>query len=352
MNRFFLGAALAAALLLVPAAPAAAASGITSPGAGEVVAADAVVPLRAVVDGPVMRPSELTLRGPGQAQGEVVAVQTSPQGGELAYDFDTSCAKRLCTGRAPARNGTWILELRGGAQDERTFVLRIPPAAPVDVAAVRSERGVRVVWQQGDEPDLTGFSIEAASGALVRDGIGLDACDAERRCSVEVPEDAGAWSVRAFRSACPECAEVLPSQPSAVVRPADAPKPLVPAPDVPEAAPAPPPPDEEQTSARPEAQRDAFTRAFGSGRRTASAAAPAPAAAQPAAPVPDGAYDTTLGYAEQERVLSTVRPPGPRVPDSVASLATPDRLRLAVLCGLMIAVSVWLRRWARRAIAD
>lgn len=352
MKRFCVATGLGAALLLVPAAPAAAASGITSPGAGETVVADAVVPLRALVEGPVTGPSELTLRGPDAAEGEVVAVQTSPAGGELAYDFDTACATRLCTGRVPALNGTWTVELRGAAEDERSFVLRIPPAAPVDVAAVPSEGGVRVMWRQGDEPDLTGYAVQDERGGNVRDGIALEACDAERQCSVEVPQDAGAWTVRAFRSVCPGCGEVLASESSATVR-AAAPPPLVPA--SPPAAPStgPPPPSAKSAAARPGAQRDAFTRAFGTGRRPLTAGAPAPPAAQPAAPLPDGTFDPTLGYAEQERVLSTAPAPAPRgAPESVASLATADRLRLGLLAAVMVAAAVWLRRWARRAIRD
>ena len=339
-----------AAALLVPAAPASAAGGITSPGAGEVVTADAVVPVRAVVEGPAAEPSELTLQEPGAADPQVVAVSTSPSGGELAYDLDTSCVRAVCTSPAPARNGTWTVRLDGAASDERTFELRIPPAAPTGVAAARSESGVLVRWRLGPEPDLTGYAVRDPSGAVVRDGIGTDACDVEGRCSVEVPEDGGPWSVVAFRSTCPDCAEVLASPASEPVAVQGAAPP-----DVPGEAPAVVP--EQSPSAAPEDraapdQAAAFTRAFGTGRRTAVAPPPAPQAVLPAQPQPDGTFGTELGYAAPEAVPAPPRSSTARAQDALASLPAGERLRLLVLSSLMVGAAVWLRRWARRAIAD
>ena len=335
------------AALLVPAAPASAAGGITSPGAGEVVTADAVLPLRAVVEGPSTQPSELTLQAPGADEAQVVAVQTSPSGGELAYDFDTSCARVVCTGRVPARNGTWTVRLNGPTTDERTFDVRIPPAAPVDVAAARSESGVVVRWRLGAEPDLTGYAVRDASGA-VRGRTGTDVCDVEGVCRVEVPEQGRSWSVVAFRTTCPGCAEVLASpasEPASVSGAAPAAAPVV----VPEPSPSPSP--AAQRREVPD-QGAAFTRAFGTGRAAAAPAPAAPRAAQPAPVQPDGTFGTELGYAAPDVALATPRSPASRAQDALASVPESDRLRLLVLSSLMIGAAVWLRRWARRTIAD
>lgn len=353
MNRSVLPAAVLAAALLVPGAPASAAGGITSPGVGEVVTADAVVALRAVVDGPTTAPSELTLQAPGATAAQVVDVSTSPSGGELAYDLDTACVRAVCTtGPAPARNGTWTVRLDGPARDERTFDLRIPPAVPAEVAASPSESGVVVRWSLGAEPDLTGYAVRDAAGAVVRDGIGPETCDVEGRCHAEVPESGGSWSVVAFRSACPDCAEVLASPASEPVTVSAETGPVVPgdAPGAPASSPAPAPAAERR---RVPDQGTAFTRAFGTGAR---AAAPAPpGAAVPPAPAPappDGAYGGALGYAAPEAVLVSPRSPSVRAQEALAALPVGERLRLLVLSSLMIGAAVWLRRWARRVIAD
>lgn len=340
-------AALVAALVLLPVLPAAAASGITSPGAGEVVTAHAVVPLRAVVEGPDAEPSELSLRAPGASTADVVAVSTSPDGGELAHDLDTACAAAACVGSAPAANGTWTLTLSGAAEDARTFVLRIPPAAPVEVRADRSERGVTVRWQQGDEPDLRGFRVEDASGRLVRDRVALDACDAERFCSAEVPETSGPWAVRALRATCPDCRDLLVSPPSDLVQ-AEGVGPV-------EAAAVPPAPAGGQP-AQPQrpGQADAFRSAFGSGRPVVQPPAPPPGrAVLPALPQDLGEYGSELGYQERELVVAEPRAPLSRAQEAVTSaLLTGERVRLLVLSALMVGGSLWLRRWARRVIAD
>lgn len=343
--------AVLAAGLLLTAAPASAADGITAPGTGEVVTVDGLVPLRAVVDGPVSEPSELSLLAPGATSAEVVAVSTDPAGGELAHDLDTSCTAAVCGGRTPAANGTWTLRLSGAAEDERTFVLRIPPAAPVDVAADPSEAGVRLRWAQGDEPDLRGYRVEDQNGKAVRDRLGLDVCDPDRACQVELPGDGGTYAVRAYRATCPDCTELLTSPASALVRaegdagPQPAADVVAPAPS-PSAAPAGPP------RSRPD-QRSAFLGAFGALRPGAPAAVPAPAQrAVPPAP-PAGSFDAELGYGEQELVVRERRAPLGRAGDAIgATVATGERVRLLVLSGLMIGGALWLRRWARRVITE
>jgi hypothetical protein len=334
-----------AAVLLLPAAPAVAAGGITSPGAGEVVTADAVLPLRAVVEGPVTGPSELTLTEPGSDVEQVVAVSTSPGGGELAYDFDTSCADSVCAQRSPARNGSWLLRLRGSASDERTFDLRIPPAAPVELTAEPVGGGVLLQWRRGAEPDLTGYAVEDAQGALVRGGIGLDACDASGRCRAEVPSEAGAWAVRAYRQVCPDCVTTLRSSRSETVAlqaAADSPV------DV--AVPAPasePPPEESRPPLRD--QRSAFAQAFGAGRPAVGELPRGAAPAGPPAAQPDGAYDLELGY---DAPQAGSAPGRESVGEALSALGSADRVRLTLVSGLLIGGALWLRRWARRVIAD
>ena len=341
----------ALALAVLPAGPAAAAGGITSPAPGKVVAVDGVLPLRAVVEGPVVRPSELSLQAPGAEVAEVVAVSASPSGGELAADLDTRCTTAVC---APAPNGEWVLRLSGGADDERRFVLRIPPAAPVDVAAHRSDAGAVVRWRRGDEPDLVGYAVRAASGEVVVDRIGLDACDAERRCAVEVPADGGAWSVTAYRSTCPDCREVLASPASAVARATEEeagvagqlPRPV---------APAPPPSDDAPRRARPD-QYAAFSRYFAGGPRTA-AAVPQRVAPPARAQLPDGTYDVSLGgaapVAPADVGAPRSRPPIARAQQAVSDLlSSGDRARLLALSAVLLGASFVLRRWAHQAIDD
>lgn len=341
-------AALTAGLLLLPAAPASAAGGITAPGSGEIVTADALVPLRAVVDGPVTEPTELSLQAPGAASADVVAVSADPNGGELAHDLDTACASGVCTERAPAANGTWTLRLSGAAEDERTFVLRIPPAAPGGVGAERSEAGVLVRWRQGDEPDLRGYRVEDARGAVVRDRLGLDVCDPERVCQVEVPEQGGAWTVRAYRATCPDCRELLASPTSTVVRAEGDSDPL--AAVAPEPSPA---PQQAAPPARRPDQRGAFLRSFGAGRPSAKAAPQPVRPAVQAPPQSGGSYGSELDYGEREVVVAEPAAPLSQAQDAgTSALGTGNRWQLLVLSGLMVGASLWLRRWARRVIAD
>jgi hypothetical protein len=351
--RSLLSVGVVAGLLLLPAAPAAAASGITSPGAGELVTADGVLDLRAVVDGPTARPSELTLQAPDAETAEVVAVEPpSPSGAELQYDFRTACATRVCASRTPAVNGTWTLRLRGQASDERQFVLRIPPAAPTEVAAAPSESGVTVSWAKGAEPDLTGYVVTDRRGRVVQDGISLDYCDAEGVCQVEVPEDAGAWSVRALRSVCPGCREELASPLSKPVG-ARAAAPVLPAARPGQGGSADEPPAKNQPSRRADQSR-AFARAFGG--PVAPVAAPTRQTQQVTAQQSQqqvGAPRVQLGYGTREVVVRQPVAPLSGVQNAVGSaLGSGDRTRLIVLSIFMIAGSLWLRQWLRRTVTS
>lgn len=343
-------ASLGAVLLLgglSPAAPAWAEGGaITSPGPDETFVAHAVVPLRAVVDGPSAEPSELRLIEPGTGAEQVVAVSTAPGGGELAADFDTACAATVCTQPLPARNGKWTLRLRGAADDERTFSLRIPPAAPVDVRAEPAGSQVLLQWRRGAEPDLTGFDVQSGDGRLVRSGISLDACDGDGRCSLEVAPDVEAWTVRAHRRTCPDCSATLASPPSEPARLGDGPVETA----LPEVQPAPTgePAPEDPDRRELVDQRDAFRQAYGTGVRGQQQAPPrpAPVGPQPAAE-PDGAFDTELGYGDP----AAQGPGGPlrSIEESLDAMSTGSRVLLLGMAAALVGTSWWLRRWARRA---
>lgn len=346
-----LGSLLAGAFLLSPlAVPAAAASGITSPGDGEIVAEHAVVPVRAAVDGPGVTPSELSLLAPGATTAEVVAVQSSPRGGELAYDFDTACSTRVCSGRAPAVNGTWTVRLTGSASDERAFVLRIPPARPTVLDASRAEAGAVVRWRLGDEPDLTGYAVEGPDGRVVRGDVDLSACDPQGTCSVVVPEQAGPWTVRAFRAECPGCSGVLASVASEpVALGSAAPVAGLPVPPGGVTAPGQAPSSAAAPARRGPDQRTAFASAFGDVRPRPPSSAAAPGAAAPLVPETGGAYDVRLGYAPPSAAVP--QPTLGRAQDAAGQLLNADP-RLVLLSLAMVGAALWLRRWARRAIAE
>jgi hypothetical protein len=70
-------------------------------------------------------------------------------------------------------------------------------------------------------------------------------------------------------------------------------------------------------------------------------------------PEVDGEFEEELGYGEREIVVTQPRPPLNRAQDAVASaLGQGNRIPLLVLSAVMIALGVWLRRWARRAISE
>ncbi len=180
-------APLAAAGLVAVATPALAA-GITSPGNGVTYATDTTIAIRADIS--TTTRTELRLKDPSGAE-QVVdsgAGTLTNNAATLSYDLDTSCAtypSPSCSGRAPARNGTWTVRLAGGATGSSTFVVRIAPAAPTSVAAnADGTRAVVVSWRKGDEPDLVGWTLYG-DGGVVQSLIGLDSCSGTA-CSTTV----------------------------------------------------------------------------------------------------------------------------------------------------------------------
>lgn len=218
-----LSAPLAGAGLLAAASPAVAGGGITSPGSGVAFTSDTTVRIAAAISG--TNRVDMKLKSPVSSTAQTVA---SGQGtltnsnASLSYDLDTSCAtypSSSCSGRAPAPNGVWTVSLSGGANDTRTFTLRIPPRTPTGLsAAPDGYRAVVVSWRKGDEPDLTGWTLYG-DGGVVQDGIGTDACSGTS-CSTTVTYAADGtgthtYSLTSHRSVAPGSSETLESSRSA-----------------------------------------------------------------------------------------------------------------------------------------
>jgi hypothetical protein len=214
-----LAAPLAGVGVLAAAPPAVAGGGITSPGSGVTFTSDTTVRITASISGTTQ--VDLRLKSPAATSAQTV---DSGQGtltnssATLSYDLDTSCAtypSSSCSGRAPARNGVWTISLSGGANDTRTFTLRIPPRTPTGLtASPDGSRAVVVSWRKGDEPDLTGWTLYG-DGGVVQDGIGTDACSGTS-CSTTVTYAADGtgthtYSLSAHRSVAPGSSETLES---------------------------------------------------------------------------------------------------------------------------------------------
>jgi hypothetical protein len=171
---------LVGAGLLLSAAPASAATGITAPGNGVDYTSDTQIHITATVDRNTGN-AQLRLQSPGGSP-EVVdsASTTLTAGASLSYDFDTAtCASfpSPCSGRAEALNGEWQVSLvsGGGVVDTSSFTLRIAPRAPRGLSAqADGYRAVVLSWTKGDEPDLTGWTVYA-DGSPSQD-VGTSAC--------------------------------------------------------------------------------------------------------------------------------------------------------------------------------
>jgi hypothetical protein len=238
-------APLSGAGLLLAAAPAFAATGITAPGNGVDYTTDATVHITATVDKNTGS-AELRLTSPaaGSSAQTVDSASTSlTAGASLSYDFDTAtCASfpASCSGRAEAANGQWTVTLLSGgkAVDTSSFVLRIAPHAPAAVTArADGYRAVVLSWAKGDEPDLTGWTVYA-DGSPGQD-VGTDACSGSS-CSTTVTYDQDGtgdhtYSLVAHRKVAPDSTDTLDSpqssQATATLDSPPPPPPPSPAPD-------------------------------------------------------------------------------------------------------------------------
>lgn len=308
-------------VLLVVAAPPASAQ-INSPENGRVFAAHETFLITASQIGT----SQLLLTPPG---GQAIQVAeggiTDP---EVSHPFNTLCREpdgRPCSGDRPAVNGEWgVRQVGGGVNDSSTtFRLRIPPRPPTDVKADGSSPlQATVTWRLGTEPDLTGFAVfdgEAQVKSVPRGDCRDGACTAV----IDYPIDGAAvhtYTVRAFRSAG-DGGGPLASAPSAsataTVLPGSAlPGPLGgvvpgtgdPAPE--NAASASPSPAKATASRSPAARpggantagrRQAFSTGFNTfGPKLGVPKLPPLPQAPAVAQLPDGTFEPTLGFEDQE----------------------------------------------------
>jgi hypothetical protein len=354
------------------AAPAFAAATFTSPSAGDVITSDAVVAIRARL-GPVTGTTKLHLRGPDGVDRVVASGQSLAGGDTLSYDFDTSCPSypgaAACSGPEPAADGTWTAYLSGGSSGQRTFDVRIPPAAPASVTARAGGPTVAdVTWTLGAEPDLTAYDVATTNGKPIVSGAPLSQICSAGSCGVAIDFGATAAGdhdlvVVAHRS-CAGCPDAdLASAPSSpvTVRLTGAPASATPAP--PSSSGAPPTPGSgPTTSGRSSASRSsvsaaerrrAFQAAVGTGPG-ASVLPPLPAAdGVTRIPAPFGTYAPKLGY----HVALGSAVPAPQVAaapslatslrDQVGVVGGDRRLWQALAAALVLALlGLHVRRWA------
>ncbi len=185
--------------LLLGATPALAAGSITDPVDGTVFDRSTSFTIKASIN--TTTSTDLVLQGPGSGPQVVDNGRGTVTDGNaaLSYFFDTSCStfpSRSCSGSAPAANGSWTITLRGGASDSRSFVLRIPPAAPANLSAAgQGFRAATVTWRRGAEPDLTGYVLYD-NGAVAQE-VGLSACNGSS-CSTTVTYDRDGTGAHAY----------------------------------------------------------------------------------------------------------------------------------------------------------
>jgi hypothetical protein len=205
--------------LLLAAGPAYATTGITSPGNGVAFTSDTTVHVAATIDRN-SGSADLRLTSPGSTAETVASASSSlTSGASLGYDFDTAtCATypSSCSGRAEAPNGQWTVTLVGGGRtlDTSTFTLRIPPRAPASLSAqADGYRAVVLTWPQGQEPDLTGWTVYA-DGSQGQD-VGTDACSgASCSTTVTYAQDGTGdhtYSLVAHRKVAPSSSDTLDS---------------------------------------------------------------------------------------------------------------------------------------------
>ncbi|HVE73960.1 MAG TPA: hypothetical protein VNA30_02570 [Mycobacteriales bacterium] len=208
-------------ILVAAASPAAA--DITDPVAGATYDSETTVYIRAEIPKSTTT-TDLRMHVPGEpAANERLLARRGPssEAGILRYNFDTGCATfPTCSGRAPARNGTYQLTLSGGTSHRTTFVLRIPPRPPTSVQArTTAYREITITWQKGDEPDLTGFLLTTGDETVIKQ-LGLDACSGtDCRTTVGYNQDEfgeRSFAVKALRSTAPGSTENIASSRSAV----------------------------------------------------------------------------------------------------------------------------------------
>ena len=205
---------LAGGLVVLSAPPAAAA--VSSPADGAVVDTYREVDITADY-GPASSGTteRLLLTSPGGTEVELATQPGSFTGGTLSYRLNLGCWTGECR-RAP--NGTWTIRQEGGTSDTGTFVTRIAPDAPKDVAASAvGPREAKVTWRLGAEPDLVGWDVYEGSAKV--QGVDGSACAGDVCSTVISYAAAGSgnhtYTVRALRSTAPGASTTITSPASA-----------------------------------------------------------------------------------------------------------------------------------------
>jgi hypothetical protein len=184
-------------VLMVGVAPAsAAASGILSPSAGEVIRTSGPVTISAKT-GLLQLSMGLYVEGPSVPRRKVA------QGG-----LDQTIKGSFDPGSAP--NGVFTVSLRGEITAKTyktsTFTVSRPPAAPSAVNAVLTgTSNVVVTWGKGSEPDLRSYMVSSTTAAKSGTIPLATACSGSScRASLTVPAGAAGqrvgFSVQAVRS--------------------------------------------------------------------------------------------------------------------------------------------------------
>ncbi len=223
-----MAAAGAGALVTLAALPAAAAGShlsVTRASDGsqvtDAVTRTDVLQVRAQL--PAQTGSTQLVVSPPAGGGHVVAQGSASQfsSATLAFDFSTDCftydPKRApCSGRSPAPNGTWTLQLTGGLSETRQLVLRIPPAKVTGLSGSAQGTTVTLHWTPGAEPDLRGYQVLDGAGNVVVTGIApADACTSDGcQAAFDVGKNATGqrtFAVRSQRAVCPSCSDTLPA---------------------------------------------------------------------------------------------------------------------------------------------
>lgn len=376
---------LSGVLLAAAAAPASAA--ITSPGNGEVIDTNRTFAISAAYEPPSLA-NQLRLTAPGGGQSVLLDEAELIQSRNLSYVFNTACwdgTPNRCSNDRPAPNGLWTVQQTGDNAPTRTstFQLGIPARPPTGVTADGSApQKVRLSWKDGPEPDLTAFAVfegEQQLKTLARGDCRGGTCTTV----IDYQADGvglHTYTVRALRSRGPGVeGEPLVSgssdEVSATVLPgAGLPGPLGDVVPGTEASPAPgspvsasPAPGEPTASSSPAAtrpgrsapaadstaaRRQAFSSGFSAfGPKLGVPKLPPLPQAPAVAQLPDGTFEPTLGFEDQE--LGETGPPGgvaARVTSTVGAAFVSEQIVRSTAGALVLLLAgAHLRRWLSTA---
>lgn len=387
LGRSLLAAAIAlpltAMLLIAVAAPASAA--ITAPVDGTTFVAHTTFTITASQVGE----SQLFLTPPGGQETPTSVASGGLTDQEVRHGFNTLCRDAVgnpCSDDRPALNGVWTVrqapQQAGDASGRSTFRLRIPARPPTDVRADGTvPQRVSLTWSYGAEPDLTGFAVSEGEQQIKTLARG-DCTGGTCTTVIDYQADGvgpHTYTVSAFRSTGVSGEPPLESRseaspPVTVLPGAGLPGPVgdvvpgteaSPAPGSPaSASPAPggPTASRSPAAARPggsapaanstAARRQAFSSGFSAfGPKLGVPKLPPLPQAPAVAQLPDGTFEPTLGYEDQE-----LGEPGPtggvaaRVTSTVGAAFVSEQIVRSTAGALVLLLAgAHLRRWLSTA---